>query len=177
MFKRGKAKIPKDYITEDIYEYYKSTAKDPVDYKTFQNFLFTKGSNEGIIKKLTDRMLYKAYIWSTPLGDMFIKKYKPKIKFKPNGDLDIRKSHIRVDWANTLKLWKSDPEAREEKRKVYHLNKHSQGYLFKFTWQKRNKPFKNKSVYKFKPVRKLDRELTTIIKSNRPDIDFYEITY
>lgn len=177
MFKRGKAKIPKDYITEDLYEFYKSTAKDPVDYKTFHKFLFSKGENKGVISLITDKMLYSAYIWSSSIGDIFIKKYKPKIKFKPNGDLDIRKSHIRVDWANTLKLWQSDPKAREEKRKVFHLNKHSQGYLFKFTWLKRNKPFKNKSVYKFKPVRKLDRELTSILKSGRKDIDYYEIIY
>lgn len=177
MFKRGKAKITKDYITEDLYEYYKSSAKDPVDYKTFQKFLFTKGDNEGVIKKITNRILYRAYVMSTPIGNIFVKKYKPKIKFKPNGDLDIRKSHIRVDWGNTLKLWKSDPEAKEEKRKVYHLNKHSHGYLYKFVWDKKGKLFKNKIVYRFKPVRKLDRELKDILKSGRTDIDFYEINY
>jgi len=177
MFKRGKAIIKKDYITKDLYEYYKENSKDPVDYKTFQNFLFTKGKSEGVIKQLTNKVLYSAYMIPTSVGDIYVKKYKPKIKFKPNGDLDIRKSHIRVDWGNTLKLWKSDPEAKAEKRKVYHLNKHSHGYLYKFVWDKKDKPFKNKIVYRFKPVRKLDRELKDILKSGRTDIDFYEINY
>jgi len=177
MFKRGKVKIPKDYITKDIYKYYRSTTENPVDYKTYVKFLFSSKDNKGVIETLTERILYNTYILSFPkIGSIFVKKYKPKVKFKPNGDLDIRKSHIRIDWANTLKLWQSDPEAKEEKRKVYHLNKHTKGYLYKFVWDKRKQPFKNKSVYKFNPVRKLDRHLGYILKNNI-EVDYFEINY
>jgi hypothetical protein len=156
MTKRGKAVIKKDFITKDIYNFYKESNDNPVPYETFRD---------------------SSYIISLPrLGDLYVKKYKPKIKFKPNGDLDIRKSHIRIDWGNTLKLWRSDPEAKEEKRKVYHLNKHSKGYLYKFIWDKRKQLLPNKSVYRFKPVRKVDRELSYILKTGL-DVDYFEINY
>lgn len=177
MNKRGKVLIKKDFVTKDLYNYYKSSVQNPVSYNIFKKFLFSSNTNEGIIKKLVDRILYRSYIISFPkIGSIYIKKYKPKIKFKPNGDLDIRKSHIRVDWANTLKLWQSDPIAKEEKRKVYHLNKHSKGYLVRVHWDKRKQLLKNKSVYRFKPVRKVDRELAYILKNNI-DVEYFEQNY
>ena len=122
MTKRGKAVIKKDFITKDIYNFYKESNDNPVPYETFRDFLFSSSTNKGVIEQIVHKVLYSSYIISLPrLGDLYVKKYKPKIKFKPNGDLDIRKSHIRIDWGNTLKLWRSDPEAKEEKRKVYHL--------------------------------------------------------
>lgn len=177
MTKRGKAIIKKDFITKDIYNFYKESNDNPVSYETFRDFLFSSSTNKGVIEQVVHKVLYNSYIISLPrLGDLYVKKYKPKIKFKPNGDLDIRKSHIRIDWGNTLKLWRSDPEAKEEKRKVYHLNKHSKGYLYKFIWDKRKQLLPNKSVYRFKPVRKVDRELSYILKTGL-DVDYFEINY
>lgn len=172
--KRGKALIKKDYTTRHLYNFYKSTTDNPVNYDVFLKFLFAE---EGIINKIVNKLLYSAYIVSFPLiGNIYIKKYKPKIKFKPNGDLDIRKSHIRIDWQNTKKLWESDSEAKEKKLKVYHINKHTKGYQYKFVWDKRRNILNNKTIYKFKPVRKIDRELSYILKNNI-DVDYFEINY
>jgi len=177
MTKRGKVKIPKDYITIDIYNYYKKITANPVSYNIFKNFLFSSKTNVGIIEQITNKILYSAYILTLPkLGSIFVRKYKPKIKFKPNGDLDIRKSHIRIDWGNTMKLWNTNKEAKNQKLKVYHLNKHSKGYLYKFLWDKRKQLLPNKSVYKFNPVRKLDRQLNYILQNNI-NVDYFEINY
>lgn len=173
--KRGKLLIPNDYITKDIYKYYKKNSKNPVSYKKYKEFLF----NNGLIKQLTNEILYKAYILRLPWGgNLGVLKYKPKVKFKPeDGSLDFEKSHIRIDWAATKKLWKENPEAYEKRTIVTHYNRHSKGYLAHFVWDKRGMgATKNKSFYKFNPVRKLDRELATIMKSGKfgVEIDFYE---
>jgi|SRR5687767_9313539 len=171
--KRGRLLIPNDYITKDLYKFYKKSSKNPVSYKKYQEFLF----NNGLIKKLTNEILYKAYILHLPWGgNLMVHKYKPKVRFKPDGSLDYERSHIKVDWKATKELWKNDPEAYAKKTIVTHYNKHSRGYLVKFHWSKKNMgAVKNKVFYKFNPVRKLDRELAAVVKSDRfgRDIDFY----
>jgi hypothetical protein len=175
IIKRGKNIIKKDKTTRDLYNYYKTQVDNPVSYEMYKKFLFAEN---GLINQIVHKILYSAYVVTFPLiGNLFIKKYKPKIRFKPNGDLDIRKSHIRIDWANTKKLWESDPTAKERGLKIYHLNKHTKGYLYKFIWDKRKNYLVNKIVYKFKPVRKIDRELSSILKNNNTNVDYIEITY
>ena len=69
----------------------------------------------------------------------------------------------------TLKLWYSDPEAKESKIKVRHLNKHSDGYRFSILWVKKRARFKNSTFYYFKIVRQLKRALTVSINNGLID--------
>ena len=177
VIKRGRAKIKKDYVTGDLYKYYKTHTENPVDYATFTAFLFGKnGTDKGLIRLLVDEILYSSYILKLPWGGNFaVLKYKPKIKFKENGDLDIRKSHMRVNWAATRKLWEEDPEAASNKVRVFHINKHTRGYLYDFFWMKKDMgALPNKAFYKFSPCRKIERLLAGVLKEERLEIDFYE---
>ncbi len=177
VIKRGKCKIPKDHITKDFYNYYKKNFENPVSYNEFKTFLYGKNeSDKGLIRLLTDEILYSSYILKLPWGgNLGVFKYKPKIKFKENGDLDIRNSHLRVDWAATKKLWAEDQDAAAQKVRVFHLNKHSRGYLYDVFWTKKGMgALKNKTFYKFEPCRKLARQLAGIVKEGNLNIDFYE---
>lgn len=70
MTKRGKAIIKKDFITKDIYNFYKESNDNPVSYETFRDFLFSSSTNKGVIEQVVHKVLYNSYIMSLPrLGD------------------------------------------------------------------------------------------------------------
>lgn len=41
-----------------------------------------------------------------------------------------------IDWIETTKLYERDPKAKEEKKRVYYLNQHTEGILYKIKWHK-----------------------------------------
>jgi len=176
--KRGRAKIKKDYITIDIYNYYKEKSKNPVSFKQYMNFLYggLKGTqnNRGLIKKFTDEIIYHSYILNLPCGGtLSIRKYKPKVRFKPNGDLDFEKSKINIDWKTTRELWIKDPLAEQNKTFCYFYNKHTRGYQYNYFWDKSKiGKVKNNYFYKYSPPRALSRELAKVLKED-PNIDYY----
>jgi hypothetical protein len=182
--KRGKAKITKDYITKDLYNYYKNNSSNPVSYEKYMDFLYgstksyrdvkRKQNEGGLIKKFTNEIIYNAYVLSLPCGGtLSVRKYKPKVKFKPNGDLDFEKSKITIDWKTTRELWAKDPIAEQNATLCYFYNKHTRGYQYNYYWDK-NKlgNVVNKYFYKFTPTRALSRELAKVLKED-PNIDYY----
>lgn len=173
--KRGRAKIEKHYTTKDIYNYYKNRSKNPVSYKQYMNFLYGGFKKDnGLIRIFVEEIIYKSYILPLPCGGtLSVRKYKPKIRFKPNGDLDYDKSKIKVDWKATRTLWAENPEAKEAKTLCYFYNKHTRGYQYNYFWDKSKLgKIKNKYFYKYTPCRKLSRELAKVLKEN-PKIDYY----
>ena len=106
------------------------------------------------------------------IGRLRIRKYKPKIKINEDGTLD--KSKLFVDYANTNKLWSTNKEAKKNKKLVFHLNDHSNGYQHRWFWEKRESNIPNHSAYCFLPSRLNKRTLAKALKDENTDIDFFE---
>lgn len=54
---------------------------------------------------------------------------------------------LPIDRLRTKQLWDSDPEAKEKKTKIYHLNEHSNGVRYHFTWWAKNMKVPNRTLY------------------------------
>jgi len=103
------------------------------------------------------------------LGTIMILKVKPEPKFKKNGTLSLP-----IDYKASNKLWEKDPEAKKNRKFVYHRNLHTGGYLMHFKWVKGNTNVRNIKGYQFKAVKGAKRELVAALKDTSVKIDFYE---
>ncbi len=73
-----------------------------------------------------------------------------------------------VDWKATKELWKKYPEygKGDNKKMVYHVNEHTDGYRYKFLWDKQaTENVKNKALYSLQPSRANKRTLAAHIKA------------
>ena len=117
-------------LTYTIYDFYESYEyKDKIDKDTFINLIkdfFTLYFEKIVV----DRKRYKLPFG---LGVHRIKKRKLKGSIRP-----------KIDFGTTKKLGKT----------VYHLNKHTNGYYFKWFWDKEGIRIKNKSFYTFELTKK-----------------------
>lgn len=83
-------------------------------------------------------------------GTLAVYKYKRKIrKSKKTG-----RYNLPIDKKATWELWNSNPIAKAEKRYVYHMNEHTDGFSAKIFWLKPYKVnlFHNQGFYTFEPV-------------------------
>ena len=78
------------------------------------------------------------------------------------------------EYANTNKLWSTNKEAKKNKKLVFHLNDHSNGYQHRWFWEKRESNIPNHSAYCFLPSRLNKRTLAKALKDENTDIDFFE---
>lgn len=95
-------------------------------------------------------------------GTIRIIGHKTYIRYDENGNLKNR-----IDYNATRKLWEKDLEAKLKKQYVYHLNEHSNGYYYTFTWSKNKVPLRNKNNYEFKACRKLTRRMSQAVTNQK----------
>ena len=94
-------------------------------------------------------------------GDFSINKYRPK-KFKEvGGKLKIR---LPLDWKKT----------REKGKKIYHLNHHTEGFIFSWTWFKRSSTLKFKELWHFKANRSTSRLIPHYLRIDKKYQDIYK---
>ncbi len=166
-----KDKLVADYRVKDIY---KDILTD-VPYKTFSEFI--QEANDSVMQSIIyDNMQVKL----PGMGNIEVRKRRPSILDK---DGNIKKKALKIDYKASKDLWKElypgkcVEEIKEIKDKpiAYHTNKHSDGYIYKFMWDKLtcNMPFK--SFYKFKAARGYTRLLAKELKQDNCKLDFYEI--
>lgn len=81
------------------------------------------------------KMIYENFIFMLPYGGgtISIKSYKPSID-------EIKKGRKYINWKKT----------KEKGKKIYYLNKHSNGYSYYFKWDKSFVKFRNRKFYKFR---------------------------
>lgn len=157
-FKRGKNKIATDFGVPDIYKFYTKQVEKPVSKKTFKDVL-TEYNNEILRMIIFDGLDYSM---SHRIGSIRIRKFDNSLKLNDEGEVANK---LKVDWGKTLKRWRemygemSSDELKEipNKPMIYHLNEHSDGYVFKWYWDKVTSNLKNQSAYKFKAVRDFRR--------------------
>lgn len=104
------------------------------------------------------------------LGELQIKKKFPAPPMlNEDGTFRIR---IPIDWAATNKLWKENPEAKENKKLIRHLNSHTNGFTAKLTWSN-TKYMALYECWDFEAGRDFNRKLGKILKTVPDSIDRY----
>lgn len=175
MAKRNKSNIEIHYGLPDFYKFYKVEQQNPVDYKVYSSLI--KEINESV----SNAVIYKGYEFKFPnlRFALSIVKKKQKPRFDENGN-PITK-WLPVDYQETKKLWaKLYPDKTEEeilqipnRPRVFNRNKHTNGYVYRWYFNKFPSNCINKSAYYFEPTRTNQRNLAKFIKSE----DFTDIFY
>ena len=169
---RTMAKNSLDIGSNHIYEHY---IDDLDSFERAQGYLLPQRVINAAVfdlnKRLVKNMILKNKFISLPynLGNLAILKHQPKVKRKENGNLNLA-----IDYGETNKLWRDNPEAKDNRRYVYHTNSHSGGYIASFKWLKSRAKTKNIFGYKFVPVKQAKRDLAKAMKDPLIKVDFFE---
>jgi hypothetical protein len=147
---------------------------DSVELKTgykIPRYELNKAVHE-VNKRIMSNMLLKNTFIRLPhnLGVLSVMKFKPVIAMTRKGKLTLP-----VDIPASIKLWESDPNARENKKYIYHRNQHTGGYIIRTRWEKRGSKINNISAYKFKPVKDFKRLIYATLMDPLSKVDFYEL--
>lgn len=157
MIKRSSKKIPAHYGMNDYYKFFcEIYGKDKVSKKRFNSIIseYNEKMGELLINDLT-------YTLPSKMGTLEILKIKRKVYENSEGKIINNKP---IDWKATNDLWKLNKEAAEKKILIRHNNKHTDGYVFKIYYNKRLANYKNKTVYSFKAVREISRNINKRIR-------------
>ena len=127
-----------DIKEADFYKYYRKNSSNPVDKAVFSQF--SKKLGTGIIRLITIDGVEVILPWR--LGSIYLKRKESKVYFDENGDVDKRK--MRTDWNRTLKHWEKlypdktmdEIKAIPNKKYFFHLNEHSNGYKYRWYWDR-----------------------------------------
>ena len=175
-FARGKRKYKSDCSIDDIYKFYASKNLDPVSSKVWKEI--TQEYNKEILRAI----IYDHIIFTMPfrLGKIRIRKHKKEIHITEEGKVDT--TRLTANCKKTKAMWEAKypdktPEEIasipiEEKGIIYILNEHTDGYTFKFYWDRTISDVKNQTYYVFKPVRKVNREINIALAQNS-ELQYY----
>lgn len=140
---------------KDAYKFYiKDIPKESpfyVSYKTYRQLC------ESFNKLISKYILEEAGEFTLPyrLGTLRIKKTK----------MDYgNKNHMRPDWKKSKELGKT----------VYHLNDHTDGFRYRWAWNKSNVVTVGKKLYCFYPTRTNKRTLASLLKDEDKNVDYFE---
>ena len=93
-------------------------------------------------------------------GNMIIEGKKIVVRFDEDGNI----KNLAPDWVNTKKLWDSNPQAKAEKKLLYHFNEHSAGIRYRLNWEKKLINIPNKILYGFILSRSNKRTIWKAVK-------------
>jgi hypothetical protein len=169
MTRRGRV-IKEDFNRLDLYKFYNDTRKEDVNItqRTFTKII--SAFNREVIKLI----LYKNYSFRLPFGLGYIsviKKKQKDIEYDESGKQIKQK--LLVDYHKTKQLWERDEEAKQKKKLVLHLNEHTDGYIYRYNWDKGGCAVTNLFSYKFKPSRENSRWLASVIKDKSLNVDYF----
>lgn len=148
---KREVKIPVHYGMPDYYKWYKDNNECKVDSAQFNKIV--SEFNEQIM----ELMLNNDLEYTPPKLQMsFVIRKTQRVPQLKDGKL-VNK--LPVDFKATKDLWESNPDAKEKKILVRHLNKHSGKYIFSIRLVKVGYNYSNRSYYSFKPARGFQRAL------------------
>lgn len=145
-------KSKKSYTTYDIYNNWVKQIDVEVPYARFKRII--ERFNE-IVK---DELLSASEGFKMPygLGYVRIVKYKPKTYTDKSLSVDYKSS-------------------KEEGKKIYHLNEHSDGYKYRFYWSKLPQTFPDRYRYQIMLVRANKRQLAQLIFNHKDYINIDDL--
>ena len=136
------------------YNLYKQTTEDPVSKSLYSEIC------RDYLKFLSARLLLDGQVkLPERLGTVEVQGKLSKFRVE-NGQI----RGLPPDWGATRKLWAENPQAKEEKRVLFHFNEETNGIRYKFHWSKTGVVTPNKYLYNFKACRTNSRELAKLIK-------------
>lgn len=163
---------------KEFYKVYRKTIKK-LPKELYNTYNVDRPTYSAIIKDynkaVSKLILEEAYEYLIPnrLGVIRIKKYELVLKITDEGKLDKEKTYLPTDWAKTLKMWREFPETKTQGKRVYFLNEHTDGHVYRWYYSKYRSNLVNKSAYSFIPSRDNARSLAALIKSDNKKIDYY----
>lgn len=139
-----------------------------VDYKKYRDIV------KDLNLELRDKILKKSLDFKMPsrMGYIGIRKNKTVYKIDESGKVKCNLSV--VNWPATKEMWKNNPEAKAQKKLVKVLNEHSDGYVYRWYYNKFTANYKWKSAYCFIPCRTAKLELNKIIMDEESSFDCFE---
>lgn len=171
----GAWKYKSDYTLKDIYNFYTERQQASLSYKIWREILlkFNKAIMYHIIYEHGQLVLPKR------LGTLRIKKRKKILAVNEDGS--INKNRLKADWKKTKLMWEKKYPGRteeeinnipvEEKGIIYALNENTEGYTFRFYWDRKTSNVLHQSYYSFKAVRNYNRELAKALRTN-PELQY-----
>lgn len=148
--RRSKNVVQNPYTLQDMYKVYvKEYPEGSLYFITYREY---RDITTMYLKHLVSQMLYKSQTVTLPfrLGTLSVVKSKPNYKSLKN---------MAVDWFTSKKLSK----------KVKEFNEHSNGFVYRFHWDRSHCILDNKTTYMFKPARANKREVARLVKSREND--------
>jgi hypothetical protein len=172
--RKGKSpqKYKADYTEKDYYKYYFKTYCRKEGKSLDNDYNIDKHLYYDILgefnKYLVNQMIHKGedIIFPCSIGGLGLRKRKPSVKIDDEGNF---KSLKPIDWDTTLKLWESDPDAKEKKLLIRHMNDHTDGYVFESNYIRKKAIFKGARHYDFIPTRTV--KLMIKDKAKQGDLD------
>jgi len=133
----------------ELHSNYKNRVDDPISKEELKTLLSLY--NDVVGEKLLDG---STVVLPNGLGKLVIEGNKPKVKVEQG-----KVKGLSIDHKKTKELWADCEECKERKQLVYHENLHSDGYIYRIKWKKKNVYGIYKFFYEFFPNRKLKRSL------------------
>ncbi len=138
--------------------------------------VYLKESTNPINKSLFVKIIYMfmKYIVSKALeghevklpqgmGKLYVKGTPQKMRYDEQGKI----KGLAPDWVSTKKFWDSNPEAKKQKKLLYHLNHHTDGVIYRYNWSKNRVIVDNKGLYSLKMSRANKRAVSNLIKNGK----------
>jgi hypothetical protein len=160
---------------KDAYPLYKNNNPNSVDKTTFVKIC--KEFNKKIIEKIINtsfelRLPYR-------LGFLRVRKCLGKIEVVAGKLNTVR---LKPDWNACWEYWykiyegktRNEIIAIPNKKLIYHYNDETNGYYYKFFWDRRECVIRNQAMYKFRPTMGVKKILTLHIQNEDRTNDFYE---
>jgi len=149
----NKKKDRSSYTIEDFYISYKDYTLNNDIYKVPKTIF--RSIITDYMCYLMDEIIYRAKEIRLPsgLGRVFVNKKKP---------LSLTMHGLNIDFKTS----------KDINKVVFHLNEHSDGYMYRFKWEKKDIIMHNKSYYELVHNRASKRKLASVIKSK--EVDYIE---
>jgi len=147
----GRKNVVQDpYTIQDSYlDYVTQYPEGSINYLTYAEY---RDITTMFFKHLVDRIVYKSLTVTLPfrLGEITVEKHKPAYKSLRN---------MVIDW----------DRSKELSKQVRQFNEHSNGYIYKFHWDRRKCITPHHASYVFKPSRSIKREVARLVKTKEND--------
>lgn len=132
-----------DINIRSTFKFYKKNKERVVEEKDYVKI------NNAFNKFLVDKV-FEGYDVVIPakLGIISIVGTKKELQFDDDGN-----PLLPPDWKKTKELWDSNPEAKKNKKRIFHTNEHSDGIVYKFFWSKEKVIIPYKTLYSLRMTR------------------------
>jgi len=148
--RRGKNKIRNPYTLPDFYEEYVSHFDEGDQYHI--SYSEYSGIVSDYLKYISELVVIKSMTFKLPfrMGSISVYKHKPVFQSVNN---------MSIDWKKTRELGKA----------VYNFNEHSNGFRYRFRWDRNGSLDKHLVLYAFRPSRQNARMVASLVKERKND--------